>query len=90
MDLNLTILSGLIGYIAKCIMKSTSCASCHKIVSDDKKLIQPLCETHIDIQGKFETKHEFIRAVARGGLVRPPDAMYITTIHASGLFRYII
>ena len=44
---------------------------------------------HIDIQEKIETKQEFIRPVTRGGLVRPPDAMYITTIHASGLFRYI-
>ena len=45
---------------------------------------------HIDIQEKIVTKHEFIRAVTRGGLVRPSGAMYITTIHASGLFRYII
>ena len=78
------------GYIAKCIMKSTSCASCHKIVSDGKKLIQPLFETHTDIQEKIETKHEFVRDVTRGWLVRPSDAMNITTIHASGLFRYII
>ena len=34
------------GYIEKCIMKSTSCASCNKIVSDGKELIQPQFETH--------------------------------------------
>ena len=45
---------------------------------------------HIAIQEEIETKHEFIRAVTRGGLVRPSGAMYITTIHDSGLFRYII
>ena len=78
------------GYIVKCIMKSTSCETCHKIVSDGKELIQPQFESHIDTQEKTETKHEFIRAVTHGGLIRPSDAMYITTIHASGLFRYII
>ena len=36
-----------------------------------------------------QAKEEFINAVSGGGLTKPSDYIYIATIHASALYRYI-
>ena len=37
----------------------------------------------------MEAKEAFVAAISRGGLTKPSDYMYITSVHAAALFAYI-
>ena len=43
-----------------------------------------------DIGDELDAKKQFLTAVTRRGLIKPSDVMYVFTVHASSLFKFII
>ena len=75
------------GYIARCIKKSEKCVSCHHLaVSDDS----PMTVSIEEIRKEDEHhKKQFFDVINRGGLCKPSDALYMTTVHAQELLDQV-
>ncbi len=78
------------GYLARRIVKSSKCESCHFIVSDGMQSLT----VDIDIGGMVDSADvlagkAFVDAISRGGLTKPSQLTYITSMHASHVWRFI-
>ena len=77
------------GYIAKALLKG-SCDQCASLISPGKVPIQPKFEAINNCNDNvLAAKEEFITSISRGGLIKPSDYIYVTSVHASCLSQYI-
>jgi len=82
------ILYYIAGYIAKSL-SNQDCNFCSEVLSPGKvPLAISFEEREIDTI-EAEAKEEFIASVDRGGLTKPFDFLFIASLHASELFKFI-
>ena len=82
------ILYYIAGYIAKSL-SNQDCNFCSEVLSPGKvPLAISFEERKIDTI-EAEAKEEFIASVSRGGLTKPSDFLFIASLHASELFKFI-
>ena len=76
------------GYIAKASLNN--CEDCNDIISPGKvPLFLEMESTDDTGESTVEVKEAFTAAVSRGGLTKPSDYLYITSVHASVLYNHI-
>lgn len=81
----------LIYYVAGYIAKSSlnNCEDCNYFISHGKVPLLLEMESTDDIEeSAVEAKEAFTAAVSRGGLTKPSDYLYITSVHASALYNH--
>ena len=77
------------GYIAK--VSLSSCDACNNLISPGKV---PLNISVESTDGEVEESvlqagEAFISAISRGGLTKPSNYLYISSVHAAGLYSHI-
>ena len=87
-DSDKSLLHYIAGYISKSSM--SNCDSCNELISPGKAPLSVAVESTDDAtDSSLEAKEAFVAAISRGGLTKPSDYMYITSVHAAALFAYI-
>ena len=84
-----TLIFYITGYISKNLMVE-ECDSCKEIISPGKVSLKISFEyPNYEVEKSANIKEEFISAISRGGggLTKPSDYLYITSVHASTLYR---
>ena len=71
------------GYIAYCIKKSNKCSACVALVVKDDSIVTVNFEDLTEDSDQH-LKKRFFDVINRGGLCRPTDALFMTTLHAQG------
>lgn len=87
---NKAIIFYIAGYVAHCILNQSQCTSCNDTISQGKAQLQLEFDEDDPTIAERKAKEELIEAVNRGGLIKPSDFIYISSIHAFALFSYII
>ena len=76
------------GYIARCIKKSNDCVSCTCLVVKDESTLSVSIED-VSNESDRRYKKQFFDVINRGGLCKPSDVLYMTTVHAQQFFHGI-
>ena len=88
-DADKSLLNYIAGYIAKASL--SSCDACNDLISTGKVPLNISVEsTDGEVEESvLQAREAFISAISRGGLTKPSDYLYITSVHAAGLYSHI-
>ena len=87
-DADKSLLYYIAGYISKSCLGD--CESCNELISPGKEPLLVAIESVDDAaESLLHAKEAFVREINRGGLTKPSDYMYITSVHAAALYTYI-
>ena len=72
-------------------MAKENCSACNDLLSPGKVSINISFENvKLDVnESSIKAKEEFVPAITRGGLTKPSDYIYISSVHASALHSYL-
>ena len=78
----------LAGYIAKSL-SNQPCDECNESLSPGKVPITIAFDDDDLEESNIPSKEEFVNAISRGGLTKPSDYLYISSVHAAALTKFI-